>query len=702
MKYENPSDSYAYFDLLLESSIKKKNKFDIYFYDSRYSYKYARYFLDMSKYLPKEIIELYDPRVIKEICMFGDQLVGLPVGLYYGSLYSNKYLLNKYKKPIPKTWNELIDICKYIMEKEKDSNSKLICYNGLFDDSDQGLFSLYSFIYSCRDSFNSTFPKPSDQSFINSLEMLRKLKNEIASDEIFSSNENFTFNKLMIGDDSIFLSYWIIGSPLFKKFCTPKFNLSRLPGLKEGISGSYIRGTNIGIPIGLEEDRKNAAIEVYKYISSLDFQRKMFANETIISGVSELLNDKEICSSYDICDIVKEIEFTGEPDFVKTKKDYAKRYQKYIYKYLYENYTMEETLKQIFDISKFYSVSINSMDTYAGLIYFVVFILLSVLMLTSLVFLFRENFNPFFLFLPTDFWILTILGSILLLSIPLTNLGRVTAFKCHLKIFMMTIGISLSISPTLFKLIIQFPETNKLSSWIKKHRCVFIISKLLLDILVYSASLIKPYSAKPIYVEDGESFEICDYKGGYSVIVIVIYKFLILLLLVLLIFSEWNISATLYNMRFIVSALYIDILSVILVYIFHLISVKQYVQYFLIQVVVPIFISVSNYTCLYGFLLLLAFFRKQNIKVQFIKRINDQFINYETQLARSISTNSNNKNSSYYAGEKSEDNSENNKNSTSEHNSSTQKSNLLTKIIDYHYAKESIQIDTLMISNNCD
>jgi len=46
-------------------------------------------------------------------------------------LYSNKYLLSKYNKPIPKTWNELIEICKYIMERENDP--ELICYNGLFD-----------------------------------------------------------------------------------------------------------------------------------------------------------------------------------------------------------------------------------------------------------------------------------------------------------------------------------------------------------------------------------------------------------------------------------------------------------------------------------------------------------------------------------------------------------------------------------------
>jgi len=89
------------------------------------------------------------------------------------------------------------------MEKEKD-DPDLICYNGLFDDGDQGLTSLYEFIYSCRDSYNSTYPNPEDQSFVNSLKLLKKLKTEPdPKNYIFSSNENFTFMKLTDGN-SIF------------------------------------------------------------------------------------------------------------------------------------------------------------------------------------------------------------------------------------------------------------------------------------------------------------------------------------------------------------------------------------------------------------------------------------------------------------------------------------------------------------------
>jgi len=42
--------------------------------------------------------------------------------------------LQKYNKNVPKTWDELIETAKYILEQERkiNINSQLIGYNGLF------------------------------------------------------------------------------------------------------------------------------------------------------------------------------------------------------------------------------------------------------------------------------------------------------------------------------------------------------------------------------------------------------------------------------------------------------------------------------------------------------------------------------------------------------------------------------------------
>jgi len=137
---------------------------------------------------------MYDAKIIKETCIYNEKLVGLPMFVTYNVLYSNKQLLDKYNKTVPKTWDELIDTCKYIMEKEKD-DPELICYNGLFDDSEQGLYSLYDFIYSCRDSYDSAYPNPKDQSFIDSLKLLKRLKEEISSGYIIYYYNNVLLYK---------------------------------------------------------------------------------------------------------------------------------------------------------------------------------------------------------------------------------------------------------------------------------------------------------------------------------------------------------------------------------------------------------------------------------------------------------------------------------------------------------------------------
>jgi len=51
-------------------------------------------------------------------------------------LYSNNILLRKYKKPVPKTWDEMIETAKYILDEEKKlNNTDLVGYNGSYNGS---------------------------------------------------------------------------------------------------------------------------------------------------------------------------------------------------------------------------------------------------------------------------------------------------------------------------------------------------------------------------------------------------------------------------------------------------------------------------------------------------------------------------------------------------------------------------------------
>jgi len=64
---------------MIETLVKKakKNKYHFYFYDSTYISNYGPYLLDLSQYLPKDHIDIYNSDILSYTCYYKDKLVGL-------------------------------------------------------------------------------------------------------------------------------------------------------------------------------------------------------------------------------------------------------------------------------------------------------------------------------------------------------------------------------------------------------------------------------------------------------------------------------------------------------------------------------------------------------------------------------------------------------------------------------------------------
>eukprot|EP00833_Pecoramyces_ruminatium_P013862 jgi/Orpsp1_1/1187894/evm.model.d7180000061000.1 len=114
---------------------KHSKKYDIYFFYSTSTEDYGSHFVNLEQYLSKEHIENFDSIILNKLCLYNNKVVALPVTLDIDALYSNQALLNKYNKNIPKTWDELIETSKYILNEERkvNNNTDLIAYNGLFN-----------------------------------------------------------------------------------------------------------------------------------------------------------------------------------------------------------------------------------------------------------------------------------------------------------------------------------------------------------------------------------------------------------------------------------------------------------------------------------------------------------------------------------------------------------------------------------------
>jgi len=344
--------------------------------------------------MPKETVDMYMEGVASQTCVVQDRIVGFPVSIDYTVLYYNEQLLNQYGRTVPKTWDQLIETSEYI--RNQTNNSTIVYYNGLFDSAENGICSLYEFLYSYRDEVNSPFPKITSDEAIEALEKIKELKNRISSDDEFKKEDMYTINALT-SNNFLFLKYWYMpGNPV---------KSTLMPGKKEGISGATIGGYNIGINIYASKEKKEKAIEAIKYIASKDIQRKYIAKENFFSPIPSLYDEDEICQIVN-CNYYKSIQLIGRPFNVMEDYDaYTNKVKEYTFEYLYGDNSKEaiDALKKIDDITRIYYLSLSTENSPAGLIVFILITATIVIMLLSLSFIFMKKFKPYFGFLPNIF-----------------------------------------------------------------------------------------------------------------------------------------------------------------------------------------------------------------------------------------------------------------------------------------------------------
>jgi len=277
----------------------------------------------MSKHLEKDHINMYNKHILSQVGYYKDKLVGLPATVDFDGLFSNTLYLNKYNKTVPKTWDELIQTSKYIIEQEKAlNNTDLIAYNGVFGDIDNGINSLIEFIYSCRETYDSPFPELTSNTTINALELIKKIKNEISSDEIYTSGPDFSVMKLYDGKALFIKFYYIPG--LIPEFSP--YIVSSMPGIKEGISGTILVGYNMGIVGNIDEDKIEPAMKAIRYMSSKEMQKDLALKEFIISGMSSLYEDEDICSNIRFCDFYRYPQTITKPKNVFNTDDFEEKF----------------------------------------------------------------------------------------------------------------------------------------------------------------------------------------------------------------------------------------------------------------------------------------------------------------------------------------------------------------------------------------
>jgi len=392
----------------------------------------------------------------------------------------------------------------------------------------------------------------------------------------------------------------------------PFYKVSIIPGRKEGVSSSLMGGNNVSASIYSSKEKQEAAIKVIEFITSKENIKELSLRNNVLTGISSIYDDEEVCKVMD-CELFKSIQPIVRPTKENENYDeYSMKLRYYVYDFVYGDKSAKEVLKEIIDLRKIYSISLDTKETSIGVIFFCLLCVIICIMILSLIFLFIPSFKPFFTFIPNDFWILSILGIIMILCISFTEMGDITVFKCHLKIYLLAIGFSLNMVTFLYKLIITFPEENKISKWIEQHRYLFLLLFIIIDLIMNGLLFIHPYEIKTIE-GNGEHFNICELRNTLSKIIeyiFVFFKFIVFISIILLTFLEWNIKNIMIDIRFFISTIYIDSLSFLLVLIVNLFNINSYIGYFIIKTIIYIVYGISNYIFMFGFRIIYFFVNK--------------------------------------------------------------------------------------------
>ncbi|ORX87141.1 hypothetical protein BCR32DRAFT_11612 [Anaeromyces robustus] len=518
-------------------------------------------------------------------------------------MFSNMNYLNKYNKPIPRTWDELIETAEFILkeEKEKYNNTEIIGYNGLFPDNENTMCSLYQLLYSYRDTVDSPLPDFGSKTAIEAVNKIMEIKDRISSDEIFRSAETLIVAK-MIAEELLFVNF-------YSSFNAPNYTTSVLPGKIDGINGSILGGFNIGINKYIDEKRKIACIEVFKFLLSKDFQRDVIVKKLhLTTPLSELYNDPDACTVLN-CEMMNEIQFFLRPSTtMKNYEDFSNKGVKLFYQILDGEKSVEEVLNDFDSYIHVYSFVVNS--TVGGIMLGIIIFILVIVILSS-VLLFIPKFRSYFNFLTTDVWFIYTVGSIFMLASTVEYYNEPTIVKCKTRQIFNLIGNSLVLIPILYRLVINFPKINSYSQWVHRNNYIFISGFLLIQILLSAlTSSVESFTIKDVNFDtNSKNFRMCVLNPTFKPISLLQYIYNIMLYIVIcfLIFLEWNIQETYFDLRHFSVVMIMNGITQILFIVLNNLDINNYILYSVLFISFTLLFVITNHIYIFVIRLILLY-----------------------------------------------------------------------------------------------
>ncbi|KAG4105582.1 periplasmic binding protein-like II [Neocallimastix lanati (nom. inval.)] len=562
------------------------------------SKKFGKYLTNLNEYLSETTTEKYKSGITNETYIVDNSFISIPLYLEYDMLYSNLDYLDKYEKPIPKTWNELIDTAKFIISEEQKDGNELIGYSADISDTEEGFCSLYEYIYSYRNGISEPYPEITNPEVEEAMKTLKRLKNELGTYGMRSSNSDIS--QCLNSTNCLFVKTW--NNMPFKG----NFTLTNLPGKVEGLSGSILGGYHLGVNKYITEEKKKKIAAVIEHIVEEESQKKISMQFGYQSALKDIYEDLFICGEYEQCQNFKTIQSILRPiNVVENYKDYFKKYRNFLLKYLYEDSNLSECLSGIKYLTKVYVVN----SELVNIPYMTIIGVTDLVMIFCYCFAFTKKHRFKFNILSPFYWFLYLLGMIIIMSYGFTGIGKLTEFKCRIRPIVFSLGFTMSNTVLLIRMLTNFPETEIIfSRFCRNHFGKAFLISIGFDIFLNSLALIEPARVETVSDNDKLYYQ-CKVESTLNlvaVILIFVYKFAILLGMAVAIFTEWNIEELKYDVHYAIATLFLSFIACI---IYLMVSSLNTIQ-FSLQFVIPAFITyIYAVSCFFSYFIIRFFLR---------------------------------------------------------------------------------------------
>jgi len=269
---------------------------DVYRTDVIWAPQLASGLVDLTEAM-KDVVGQHLPAVIQSQTVDG-KLVAMPLFGDAPALYYRKDLLEKYGREVPKTWKELGETAKIVMDGEKGGgNAQLTgfvfqgaAYEGLTCDALEWVAS----------NGGGQIVSPEGDITVNNekaaaaLNLAKSWVGTIAPQGVLGYMEEESRGVWQTGN-AVFMRNWPYAYPLSESADSPikgKFDAVPLPAGEGGSSAACLGGWNLAV--SQYSQNQDAAIQLVKFLTSAESQKQRALGTARLPTIPALYDDPEI------------------------------------------------------------------------------------------------------------------------------------------------------------------------------------------------------------------------------------------------------------------------------------------------------------------------------------------------------------------------------------------------------------------------